>query len=139
MKEITKAVMEVHNLECYDYMGYDITDEMQYHHIRKRCKGGDYSLRNGAALNQYSHPYLHLIEEKNKYDFNQINGVFAFINKNHDEIDIREWGYIRDILDDFEIEWLGKENKKGELYIKDEYLVRPDLEEIQQYTRRRKC
>lgn len=138
MKDLTKELMNIHNLELYDYMGYDLTDEMEYHHIQKKSKGGKYTLKNGAVLNCYSHDYLHLIEDKDRYDYNSINKVFAFINKHCQHIEFEEWECIRNILDDFEINYLSAVNKKDEFIIKEEYLVRPTREELKDYSRIRK-
>ena len=67
MKEITITMINLFKIEEVDFMGYSINKStLSYHHlIVPRRLGGPETIDNGAILNRLtSHPYLHIIENR---------------------------------------------------------------------------
>lgn len=129
MKEVTKLMINEFKIKQlgYDFMGYHLNkdDIYTFHHlIVPNRYGGAYARWNGAILcGKTSHPYLHVIENKD-YD------VFCYLTS--EMIDMNVKGYldvdnlrrINDLLCQFEREHCSDRTRKGKLLIKEEYTKR---------------
>ena len=86
MKRVTREMIQLYNLGelgC-DFMGYvfDQKSQLTFHHlvVPKRM-GGKMSIENGAILHgDTSHPYLHLIESKQRDVFEYITREMMEMN-----------------------------------------------------------
>lgn len=123
MKAITKEMIKIYNMEEFDFMGYTLTKEPEFHHIVKKEHNGKYEICNGAVLNTINHRYLHIIEYKEIVIFNAINDMFRIINKKG-YIDIEDLKIINALLLEFEYLYKDAKNSKGKQLIKDEYYNR---------------
>lgn len=71
-----------YNTISYDWMGYSINkkNRLTYHHIVKKCDGGEESIYNGALLGRISHNLLHSLEQTNPFIYEKWNELFTKIN-----------------------------------------------------------
>ena len=136
MRVAKKNLIETFELDRlkYDFMGYDFKDldELSFHHLivsNSFCTNGDiedegYVECNGVILKRAtSHDYLHVIE---RYDLDMF---YAITSEMLDEkikgyLDFENFKYIDDILNNFEREYSGKRNRRGNEIIKEEYTRR---------------
>lgn len=89
----------------------------------KRLNGKE-TVQNGAVLNgDTSHPYIHVIENKDEEIFKRIT-QYIVLEKQTGKIDIEYLRKINDLLRCFEREHYSTRNKKGNLIIKPEYVKR---------------
>ena len=51
---------------------------ISYHHLKRRCDGGETSIENGANLANYNHQWLHEQSEKTQREINQILKDFKY-------------------------------------------------------------
>lgn len=122
MDGILKTLIRVYNMDEIDWLGYKLQDRFSYHHIIKKCDGGERTFNNGAVLFQTSHAYLHTIEY---YDFDKyvfINRILKDINNQRympTKIQLKQINYV---LKEFQREYEGKTNARGSLIIKKEYI-----------------
>ncbi len=123
MKAITKEMIKIYNMKDFDFMGYTLTKEPEFHHIVKKEHNGKYEISNGAVLNTDSHRYLHTIEYKDLIIYQAINDMFRIINKKG-YIDIEDLKIINVLLREFECEYKDAKNSKGKILIKPEYYDR---------------
>lgn len=105
-------------------MGYKLNREnpYTYHHIKKRCHGGEETQKNGAILTKYAHEYLHIIESRDIELYNYINNVLMQINEQMHEPLERQIKAIWYMLDIFEEKYKEEKTSKGKLLIKNEYI-----------------
>lgn len=82
LKKVLKLIVNQFAVEEYDWMRFKITPEnpLTYHHIKKKEKGGERSIENGAPLTQEAQCYLHYIEKKDIRTYDEINSVLKEIN-----------------------------------------------------------
>ena len=131
MKEITRQMIKIYNINDFDFMGYDIKrkESLSFHHLiiphresKKYGIGDGNLLRNGAILVQEtSHEYLHIIENKDYEIFCRLTSEMIDMNiKGY--LDIENLRYIKDILLYFEKEHNLDRNSKGKQLIKREYI-----------------
>lgn len=122
----TRIVLVRDHITDTDFMGYHITKEnANLHHliIPKRV-GGTKSLRNCIALcEDTSHPYSHVVENKNYEMFYKITKLLI-TEKRLGRVDEDCLRKIDDILNCFEREYSGATNFLGESLIKEEYTKR---------------
>ena len=132
MREITKLMIREYNIKKlgFDFMGYALqkNDIYTFHHlIVPNRAGGKQERWNGAILcGKTSHPYLHVIENK---DFD----MFCYLTS--EMIDMNIKGYldiynlrnIGNLLKQFEKEHSGDRTSKGKILIKEEYTKRVKL------------
>ena len=128
MKSITKQMIKNWNMTDTDWMGYTLEDKeyFSYHHliIPKRY-GGEMTEENGAILiSQASHPYLHVIEQKERVLFNEITWILIEINRQNSMPTKEQLIRISQILKYFENKYKDAETFKGEPLIKERYLRR---------------
>ena len=111
----------------YDFMAYSLQkdDIYTYHHlIIPNRDGGKVTRENGAILcGKTSHPYLHLIEVKEREIFELITSEMIDENIKR-TIDIYNLKRIRELLLYFEDRHKRDENKKGQKLIKREFIER---------------
>ncbi len=126
MLNITKVMIDKFNITDFDFMGYSLSMEnASFHHLVIPKRNNGYRLLiNGAILNKdSSHPYLHLVEEKDYELFYFITK--AMINEVRmgriDETILRQ---IDDYLKVFEREHCGDRCANGTPLIKEEFVKR---------------
>lgn len=132
MKEVTKLMInefKIKQLDC-DFMGYSLqkNDIYTFHHlIIPNREGGKITRDNGAILcGNTSHPYLHLIENKDYDMFCYLTSEMIDMNiKGY--LDINNLREINNLLKSFEREHCSDRTKKGKVLIKEEYTRRKKL------------
>lgn len=114
----------------YDFMGFkvDRMKDLSFHHLiiphresKRYGIGEGYVYWNGAILVQdTSHEYLHLIEQKRPDLFLEISSEMIDMNiKGY--LDERNLVEINKMLLEFEKEFDGARSKKGKVLIKEQY------------------
>ena len=106
-----------------DWLGYDNFERYSYHHLIKKCNGGEQIISNGAILHQNSHSYLHTIEiyDLDRYIF--LNGILKTINEQMTMPSIEQLKQIKLALKGFQNEYEGKLSSRGNEIIKKEYRI----------------
>lgn len=140
MKEITNLMIYEYNIDKlgYDFMGYILQkkENYTYHHlIIPRRHGGEESMFNGAVLTETAHNYLHTIE---RYDLD-IYGLITseIIDEKIKGINEENLLEIDKLLMEFEKDYIHSLTKKGNLLIKNEYLMNRYVRS-EEYERKRK-
>lgn len=126
MKEITITMINLFEIEEVDFMGYSINKStLSYHHlIVPRRLGGPETIDNGAILNRLtSHPYLHIIENRDPEIFFLVTSEMVDENIKR-KIDLENLRKINDLLNTFEREFCSSLTRKGKPLIKEEYTKR---------------
>lgn len=126
MKEITITMINLFKIEEVDFMGYSINKStLSYHHlIVPRRLGGPETIDNGAILNRLtSHPYLHIIENRDPEIFFLVTSEMVDENIKR-KIDLENLKKINDLLNTFEREFCSSLTRKGKPLIKEEYTKR---------------
>ena len=126
MKEITITMVNLFKIEEVDFMGYSINKStLSYHHlIVPRRLGGPETIDNGAILNRLtSHPYLHIIENRDPEIFFLVTSEMVDENIKR-KIDLENLRKINDLLNTFEREFCSSLTRKGKPLIKEEYTKR---------------
>lgn len=126
MLHITRLMIVKYDISDMDFMGYSVDRKTaSYHHlIIPRRKGGPKTIDNGAVLNgKTSHPYLHLIEDRDSELFYLITSEMVDQNLKR-KLDLDNIRRINDILSYFEKEHSGDTNSYGEPLIKEDYVKR---------------
>lgn len=126
MKEITITMINLFKIEEVDFMGYSINKStLSYHHlIVPRRLGGPETIDNGAILNRLtSHPYLHIIENRDPEIFFLVTSEMVDENIKR-KIDLENLRKINDLLNTFESEFCSSLTRKGKPLIKEEYTKR---------------
>lgn len=124
MKNITKRMVKIYNLDKLCFMGYTLDKYASYHHIQKREHGGLETIENGAVLNPYAHEYLHIIEYKDIDTYIAINKILKIINDQHAKPTVEQMQIISKLLSMFEEEHKEDKTRKGKRLIKYQYLDR---------------
>jgi hypothetical protein len=124
MDATLKTLINIYNMNDIDWMGYKLQERFSYHHIIKRCHGGERTFNNGAVLYISSHSYLHTIEyyDLQKYIF--INNILKDINTQRYMPTKEQLKQIDYILRQFENEHDSEISTRGKMLIKDEYRKR---------------
>lgn len=124
MDATLKTLINIYNMNDIDWMGYKLQERFSYHHIIKRCHGGERTFNNGAVLYISSHSYLHTIEyyDLDKYLF--INNILKDINNQRTMPTTEQLKQIDYILREFEKEHDGETSTRGKILIKEEYKKR---------------
>lgn len=127
MKSIIIDMRNIYRLRGYDFLGYTYRNvsELSFHHITKKCDGGEMSIDNGALLNkETSHPYLHLIEFKEFDIYVAINEIIREITQQRKHPTTEQLKRIRALLLEFEALHIDDVNNKGNKIIKKQYIDR---------------
>lgn len=126
MITITKVMIDKFNITDIDFMGYSLNNvNASFHHlIIPRRNNGCKVITNGAILNkETSHPYLHLVEERDYELFYLITK--AMINEVRiGRLDEEILKKIDDYLKVFEREHSGDISSNGNPLIREEYVKR---------------
>lgn len=133
MRELTNQMIKDFKITKLgiDFMGYQVErkQDLSFHHLiipHRNCKsmglGEGYLYWNGSILeSNSSHPYLHLLEQKDYDMFLAITSEMIDMNI-LGRLDIDNLRRIRDILEQFEREHCADRSTKGKLLIKREYI-----------------
>lgn len=124
MKNITREMIKIYNLDKLCFMGYTLDRTASYHHIIKREHGGKETIENGAVLNKNAHEYLHIIEYKDYDTFIAINKILKIINNQRDKPTKEQLQIISKLLSMFEEEHRYDKTSKNKRLIKHQYLER---------------
>ena len=124
MRDITKRMIKIYNLDKLCFMGYTLDKTASFHHIVKREKGGKEEISNGAVLNKNAHEYLHIIEYKDIGTYIAINKILKIINEQRDKPTTEQLEIISKILSMFEEEHRYDKTSKNKILIKHQYLER---------------
>lgn len=124
MKNITREMIKIYNLDMLCFMGYTLDRTASYHHIIKREHGGKETIENGAVLNKTAHEYLHIIEYKDYDTFIAINKILKIINNQRDKPTKEQLQIISKLLSMFEEEHKHDKTSKNKRLIKHQYLER---------------
>lgn len=124
MRAITREMIYLYNLKDLCFMGYTLDKDATYHHIVKKCDGGEETIENGAVLNPYAHEYLHIIEYKDIETYIAINKILKIINSQKDRPNVEQLKIISTLLSMFESEHTKDKNSKGKTLIRDVYKKR---------------
>ena len=127
LKNITREMLKIYvPFSNLDWMNYRIVRKSQltYHHIQKRCDGGEETFWNGAILMPTAHNYLHIIESREINTYIAINEIFKFINNQRKEPTMEQREIVEYLLRQFEKKHEFDRTSKNKILIKEEYLQR---------------
>lgn len=127
VSQIIKDMRAVYRIKHYDFMGYTFrtVNDLSYHHIIKKSDGGPKTFDNGALLvKDTSHPYLHIIEDREYKLYTYINYILKEINNQQRPPTKEQLIAIREILLEFERKHERDTNSDGKLLIKQKYIDR---------------
>ncbi len=127
MRSITITMINEFKMTNMDWMGYVLQrgEEYDFHHIKKKCKGGQVIIPNGAILTRnVSHPYLHVIELKDLDVYKYVNNILKAINTQGYMPTENQLKLIDSVLAGFEREYSGKTFNSGKPIIKESYVLR---------------
>lgn len=68
--EARKKLEALYGAKC---MLTGLKERLNYHHIVKKCNGGDNGIQNGAVLNREAHDFLHYLEITDKELYKELN------------------------------------------------------------------
>lgn len=123
MDNIKRIMLKIWQMGTMDWLGYDNLERYSYHHLIKKCNGGEHTINNGAMLHQNSHQYLHTIEyyDLDKYIF--LNTILKAINEQRTMPSINQLEQIKLVLKEFQNEYEGKLSSRDKPIIKKEYIL----------------
>jgi hypothetical protein len=116
-------MIRIWDMNTIDWLGYDNLERYSFHHLTKKCDGGEKIVSNGAILHQSSHSYLHTIEyyDLDKYIF--LNTILKAINDQKYMPSIEQLKQIKLALLGFQNEYEGKLSSRNKVIIKKEYRI----------------
>lgn len=114
---------KIWRMEEMDWLGYKNEERYSFHHIQKKCDGGEQRINNGAVLHISSHQYLHTIEnyDLDKYIF--LNTILKAINEQREMPSIKQLKQMRYVLLEFQNEYEGKLSSRGKEIVKKECIL----------------
>ena len=120
---IVKYMIKEWNMNTMDWLGYDNYERYSYHHIVKKCDGGNKLplLTNGAILHINSHSYLHTIENYDLDRYIFLNTILKAINEQKTMPSIEQLKQIKLVLLAFQNEYESKLSSRDKPIIKKEY------------------
>lgn len=124
MDNILKTLINIYNMKEMDWLGYKLEDRFSYHHIIKKCDGGQRTFNNGAVLFQTSHSYLHSIENYDIEKYIYLNKILKDINTQRYMPTKEQLKQINFILREFENDFGNYVSSRGKILIKDIYKER---------------
>lgn len=68
--EARKKLEALYSAKC---MLTGLKTKLNYHHIIKKCDGGNNSIQNGALINREAHDFLHSLEITDKALYEELN------------------------------------------------------------------
>lgn len=127
VSQIISDMREIYRIKHYDFMGYTFrtVNDLSYHHIIKKSDGGPKTIENGALLvKDTSHPYLHIIEDREFEIYNYINNILLEINRQQKPPTKEQLLAIREALYEFEAKHKQDISSSGKLLIRRHYIDR---------------
>lgn len=123
MSDILRVMIKIWDMNTTDWLGYDNLERYSFHHLTKKCDGGEKIISNGAVLHQSSHSYLHTIEyyDLDKYLF--LNAILRQVNDQKCFTSIEQLKQIKLVLKEFQNEYDGKASSRDKPIIKKEYRI----------------
>lgn len=123
MSDILRVMIKIWDMNTMDWLGYDNLERYSFHHLTKKCDGGEKIISNGAVLHQSSHSYLHTIEyyDLDKYIF--LNNILKKVNEQKSFTTKEQLEQIRYVLLEFQNEYEGKKSSREKDIIKKEYIL----------------
>lgn len=125
MSDILRVMIKIWDMTTIDWLGYDNEEKYSYHHIIKKCNGGNKlpPISNGSVLHLSSHQYLHTIEhyDLDKYIF--LNNILRQVNEQKYMTTKEQLKQIRYVLLEFQREYEGKTSSRDKPIIKKEYRI----------------
>lgn len=123
MSDILRVMIKIWDVNTMDWLGYDNLERYSFHHLTKKCDGGEKIISNGAVLHQSSHSYLHTIEyyDLDKYIF--LNNILKKVNEQKYFTTKEQLEQIRYVLKEFQNEYEGKKSLREKDIIKKEYIL----------------
>lgn len=123
MSDILKIMIKIWDMNTLDWLGYDNYERYSFHHLVKKCNGGERVLNNGAVLHQGSHSYLHTIEhyDLDKYIF--LNRILKEVNMQRQLPTKEQLKQIKYVLLEFQREYENKTSSRDKPIIKKEYII----------------
>jgi len=124
LKEVLRIMVKEYNLKGEDFMGYKLerNNPYTYHHIKKKCQGGEETQENGAILTKVAHEYLHIIECREWELYYELNKILKEINMQKYRPTDEQLLAIDYLLSIFEKEHKKDKTSKGKTLIKREYI-----------------
>lgn len=123
MSSVLRAMIQLWNMQSMDWLGYDNEERYSFHHLTKKCDGGEQVLNNGAVLHQNSHSYLHTIEHYDLDKYIYLNTILKAINEQRTMPSIEQLKQIKLVLLEFQNEYEGKNSSRDKPIIKKEYRI----------------
>lgn len=123
MSNIKRIMINLWKMDTMDWLGYDNLERYSFHHLVKKCDGGEQVINNGAILHQSSHQYLHTIEYYDLERYIYLNTILKAINEQRVMPSINQLENIKQALKVFQNEYEGKLNAKDKPIIKKEYIL----------------
>ena len=121
MSDTLKNMLRLWNMGTMDWLGYDNLERYSFHHLIKKCNGGEQVINNGAPLHISSHAYLHTIENYDLERYIFLNTILKAINEQRTMPSIEQLKEIKLALLGFQNEYEGKLSSRDKPIIKKEY------------------
>lgn len=121
MSDVLKLMILKWNMNTMDWLGYDNYERYSFHHLKKKCDGGEKIITNGAVLHQSSHSYLHTIEYYDLERYIFLNTILKTINEQKCMPSIEQLKEIKLVLLGFQNEYESKLSSRDKPIIKKEY------------------
>lgn len=82
MKGALDVLVQIFKPNGFDWMNFALSknNPYTYHHIIKKCDGGEKSVDNGAILTKKAHTFLNKLEKVCPDAYNDLQEVFRKIN-----------------------------------------------------------
>lgn len=124
MSNVVNIMIQLWNMQSMDWLGYDNEEQYSFHHLKKKCDGGEKIINNGAILHRPSHEYLHTIEhyDLDKYIF--LNNILKEVNLQRYMTTKEQLEQIRYVLMKFQNEYENKLSSRDKPIIKQEYILK---------------
>lgn len=123
MSDILKLMIQIWDMNTMDWLGYDNLERYSFHHLKKKCDGGEKIISNGAVLHQSSHSYLHTIEYYDLDKYIYLNNILKKVNEQKMFTTKEQLEQIRYVLKEFQNEYEGKKSSREKDIIKKEYIL----------------
>lgn len=123
MSDILRVMIKIWDVNTMDWLGYDNLERYSFHHLKKKCDGGEKIISNGAVLHQSSHSYLHTIEYYDLDKYIYLNNILKKVNEQKMFTTKEQLEQIRYVLKEFQNEYEGKKSSREKDIIKKEYIL----------------
>lgn len=124
MSDVTKLMIKIWSMERMDWLGFENLEQYSFHHIKKKCDGGEKKMNNGAILHKSSHELLHTIEHYDLDKYIYLNKILKDVNTQRFLTTKEQLEQIRLVLIEFQKEYENKLSSRDKPIIKKEYLLK---------------